>query len=54
MKNKKLISSIIAIISLAGVLNAQRTPATGFAKMTFNKTKFDQNLQNAVGPNVIG
>jgi CubicO group peptidase (beta-lactamase class C family) len=54
MKNKNLISSIIAIISLAGVLNAQRTPATGFANMTFNKTKFDQDLQNAVGPNVIG
>jgi CubicO group peptidase (beta-lactamase class C family) len=54
MKKRNILTSITAIILLIGITNAQRSPVEGFAQTTFNKANFDQSLQNAVGPNVIG
>lgn len=54
MKTKNTCTSFIAIILLAGISIAQIPRAGGITTMSFNKGGFDQSLQNAVGPNVIG
>jgi CubicO group peptidase (beta-lactamase class C family) len=54
MKSKNTFTSIIAIILLAGISIAQVPRVGGITTMSFNKASFDQSLQNAVGPNVIG
>lgn len=56
MKNRNILKTLSAIILLAGALNAQVRPGGSgtITTMTFNKASFDQNLQNAVAPNVKG
>lgn len=55
MRKTNIFTSLISIIALTGIVTAQRpTPAEGITTTNFNKAKFDQNLQNAVAPNVMG
>lgn len=55
MKSRNVITSFIAMILLVSIASAQRPAQVGgMTTMNFNKSKFDQNLQNAVAPNVMG
>jgi CubicO group peptidase (beta-lactamase class C family) len=54
MKNKNILTSIIAIILLAAISNGQTRRAEANAAITFNKANFDQSLQNAVASKVMG
>ncbi|HEX6125408.1 MAG TPA: serine hydrolase domain-containing protein [Pyrinomonadaceae bacterium] len=54
MKTGNFIKAVSAIILLVGAISAQVRPVGGLTTMSFNKAGFDQSLQNAVGPNVIG
>ncbi len=54
MKKRNILTSIIAIILMASMSNAQRLPTAGGPTITFNKANFDQSLQNAVASSVIG
>lgn len=42
------------MIALLSIVNGQHRLPAGAASATLNKTKFDQSLQNAVAPNVMG
>ena len=56
MKSRNILTSFIAMILLVGIANAQFQPGGSgtYTSLTFNKTAFDQSLQGAVGPNVMG
>jgi CubicO group peptidase (beta-lactamase class C family) len=54
MKNKNILTAIIAIVLFVSISYAQRPKAEGNAAITFNKANFDQSLQSAVGTKVIG
>ena len=56
MIRTNIFTSFIAMIVLAAVASAQIQPGGSgtFTTITFNKTDFDQSLQGAVGPNVMG
>jgi CubicO group peptidase (beta-lactamase class C family) len=55
MRPKSIFTFLIAVVALAGVVNAQRGPTgKSTTNISFNKVNFDQSLQGAVGPNVMG
>ena len=54
MKRGNIFTSIIAMIVLISITNAQHRMPVGAATAVLNKAKFDQSLQAAVGPNVMG
>src|SRR5215208_7740553 len=54
MKKESIFTSLIAIICLISVANAQHRLPAGAATATLNKAKFDQSLQGAVAPKVMG
>lgn len=54
MKSRNIFTSLIAMVLMFGIANGQHRLPAGAATATLNKTKFDQSLQAAVAPNVIG
>ena len=54
MKRGSILTSFIAIILMVSFANGQHRLPAGAATAVLNKAKFDQSLQGAVGPNVMG
>jgi CubicO group peptidase (beta-lactamase class C family) len=57
MKRTNILTSIFAIVILASIASAQTGGGPGgitTTTITFNKQNFDNSLQNAIAPNVIG
>jgi hypothetical protein len=54
MKASRIFTFFIALIMTASLASGQRRQPPGAATAVLNKTKFDQSLQGAVAPNVMG
>ncbi len=54
MESRSFLTSFVAMILLISIANGQHRLPAGAATATLSKAKFDQSLQAAVGPNVMG